>query len=208
LEGRNSLEWKSLKLVGWIIQPTMEKTGNVAIIALFTAVIVGSDLALSGPEFSNIKLLDTLVFVSAYLFGFRVGAAVGILSETIWSFLSPIGMAGIITPFLVAGELLFAAAGLAASRVWGPEPRAISEKALFLGALLAICAFVWDIETNAATALIQYWPTLGIGQLVGTMFNPLTLAFALAHEGSDFAFGCILAPSFILLIPKAFRRRV
>jgi uncharacterized membrane protein len=183
-------------------------TGNVAIVAVFTAVIIGSDLALSGPEFSNIKLLDTLVFVSAYVFGFRAGAAVGILSETIWSFLSPIGMAGAITPFLVGGELLFAAAGWAASRLWGPKPHAVSERALFIGALLALCAFMWDLETNAATALIEYWPTLGIGQLVGTMFNPLTLVFALAHEGSDFAFGCLLAPSLILLIPKAFRRPV
>ena len=195
-------------MAGWIIQPAMAKSGNVAIVALFTAVIVGSDLALSGPEFSNIKLLDTLVFVTAYLFGFRVGAAVGILSETIWSFMSPIGMAGAITPFLVGGELLFAAAGWTASKLWGPKPHAISEHALFIGALLAICAFMWDLETNAATALIGYWPNPGIGQFVATMFNPATLAFALAHEGSDFAFGCLLAPSFILLIPKAFGRRL
>jgi len=181
---------------------------DVAVVALFTAVIVGSDMALSGPEFSNIKLLDTLVFVSAYVFGFRVGAAVGILSETIWSFMSPIGMAGAITPFLVGGELLFAAAGWAASRLWGPRPHAISERALFIGALLALSAFLWDLETNAATALIAYWPTPGTPQLLGTMFNPATLLFALAHEGSDFAFGCLLAPSFILLIPKAFGRRV
>ncbi len=185
----------------------MERTGKVAVIALFTAVIVGSDLALSGPEFSNIKLLDTLVFVSAYVFGFRVGASVGILSETIWSFLSPIGMAGAITPFLVGGELLFAVAGWAASKLWGTMPQFAPTRPLFMGGLLAICAFVWDLETNAATALIAYWPNLGLPQLLGTMFNPATLAFALAHEASDFAFGTLLVPSFILLIPRAFGRR-
>jgi len=135
-----------------------------------------------------------------------VGAAVGILSETIWSFISPIGMAGAITPFLVAGELLFVLAGFAASRVWGPRPGVLSANAVFIGALLAVCAFLWDLETNAATALIAYWPGLGLPQLLGTMFNPFTLLFALAHEGSDFAFGCLVAPSFILLIPRALRK--
>ena len=185
----------------------MERTGEVAIIALFTAVIVGSDFALSGPEFSNIKLLDTLVFVSAYIFGFRVGASIGVLSETIWSVLSPVGMAGVITPFLVGGELLFALAGWAASRLWGSRPQVVLTHSLFIGALLAVSAFAWDIETNAATAVIAYWPTVGLPQLLATMFNPATLLFALAHEGSDFAFGSLVAPSFILLIPKAFGRR-
>lgn len=185
----------------------MNGTGRVAIVASFTALIIGSDLALSGPEFSNVKLLDTLVFVAAYAFGFRVGAAVGVLSETIWSFISPIGMAGVIAPFLVAGELLFALAGWAASKVWGPRPRILSANSLFIGALLAVSAFAWDLETNAATAIIWYWPSLGVAQLLATMFNPLTLLFALAHEGSDFAFGTLVAPSFIRLIPKAFGRR-
>ena len=197
------------KLISWMDNPaSVERTGTVSVIALFTAVIIGSDLALSGPEFSNIKLLDTLVFVSAYVFGFRIGASVGILSETIWSFLSPIGMAGIITPFLVGGELLFAAAGWGASRLWGPKPGIVSKFSIFIGALLAICAFVWDLETNFGTALIAYWPGLPMSQVLFTMFNPATLLFALAHEGSDFAFGCLVAPSFIGLIPRAFRGRM
>jgi hypothetical protein len=184
----------------------VQRTGSVAVVALFTAVTVASDLALSGPEFSNIKLLDTMVFVSAYVFGFRVGASVGILSETIWSFVSPIGMAGMITPFLVGGELVFAAAGWGASRLWGPKPGVASKYSVFIGALLAVCAFMWDLETNFGTALIAYWPGFPLSQVLFTMFNPATLLFALAHEGSDFAFGCLVAPSFILLIPKALGR--
>lgn len=185
----------------------MREPRTVAIVATFTAIIVGSDLALSGPEFSNIKLLDTLVFVSAYVFGFRVGASVGILSETIWSFVSPVGMAGVVTPFLVAGELLFALAGWGASKLWGRQLRMTSPYPLFVGALLTICAFIWDLETNAATALLAYWPSLTLPKLLATEFNPLTLLFFLAHEGSDFAFGVLLAPIFIFLIPKVLSRR-
>lgn len=185
----------------------MRGASRVAIVAVFTAMVVGSDLVLSGPEFSNIKLMDTLVFVSAYVFGFRAGAAVGILSESIWSVVSPIGMAGAITPFLVGGEVLFALAGWGASRLWSPKPRVISVNALYIGALLAMCAFVWDLETNAATALIAYWPALTLPKFLAVMFGPLPLIFALAHEGSDFALGSILAPSFIHLVPKALGRR-
>jgi hypothetical protein len=197
------------RLNGWLDNPSsVRATGSVAVVAVFTAIIIGSDLALSGPEFSNIKLLDTLVFVSAYVFGFRIGAAVGILSEIIWSFLSPIGIAGALTPFLVSGEVLFALAGWAASRMLEPRHRILSLNSLYIGALLAICAFVWDLETNAASALVFYWPGLTMPLLLGTMFNPLTLLFALAHEGSDFALGTFVAPTFIRLIPRVFARRL
>lgn len=184
----------------------MTAARELGLVALFTAVIVGSDLALSGPEFSNIKLLDTLVFVSAYLFGFRVGASVGILSETIWSFLSPVGMAGVMAPFLILGELIFALAGVGARKLWGKSGGGIPNP-LFVGGLLALCAFSWDLETNAATALLAYWPSLTIPQLLATEFNPLTLVFTLAHEGSDFAFGTVLVPTFLFLIPRVLRRR-
>lgn len=185
----------------------MRDTSKVAVIAVFTAMIVGSDLILSGPEFSNIKLMDTLVFVSAYVFGFRVGASVAILSETAWSFASPIGMAGAITPFLVVGEVLFALAGWAAAQSWGKRPGVVSMSSLYIGALLAICALVWDLETNAATALIAFWPGLTVSELLVTMFGPLPLLFALAHEGSDLALGILVAPTFIFIVPKAFGRR-
>ena len=183
----------------------MRTSINVAIVATFSAMIIGSDYALAGVY--NVKLLDTLVFVSSYLFGFRVGASVGIVSEGAWSFLSPIGSAGAITPFLVAGEFIFALAGWTASRVWGSKFSPTSPYPVFMGSLLAVCAFLWDLETNAATALLSYWPTISTGQVLYTMFNPFTLAFAVAHEASDFALGASLAPAFILLIPRVLRRR-
>lgn len=186
---------------------TVQRTSQVAVVATFTAIIIGSDVVLSGPQFSDIKLMDTLVFASAYVFGFRTGAAIGVLSETIWSFMSPVGMAGAITPFLVAGELLFALAGWGASRIWGLRPGVASGFPIFVAALLVICAFLWDLETNFATALIAFWPTLPTSQVILTVFGPLIMPFYLAHEGSDLAFGLLVAPSFIFLIPRAFGRR-
>lgn len=162
-------------------------------------MVVGSDFALSG--LANVKLLDTLVFVSAYLFGFRVGAAVGVLSETIWSVFSPYGFAGAIAPFLLAGELLFALAGWTASKAWGSEFNLKSPYPLFIGSLLTVCAFVWDFETNAATALLGFSPN----SFWFAVFGPQTLLFIIPHEISDFLFGTLLAPAFIYIIPKTIR---
>jgi hypothetical protein len=181
----------------------MRGTWGVAVVATFSALIVGSDFALS--PFYNVKLLDTLVFVCAYVFGLRIGASVGIVSETAWSFVSPNGIAGVITPFLVGGELLFAVAGWAASKAWGGRFRPLSFYPVFMGATMAICAFLWDLETNLATALFQYWPSPTLGEYIVTAFGPLAIPFTLAHEVSDLAFGIVLVPMFIVLIPRVFR---
>lgn len=181
----------------------MRGSWEVAVVAVFSALILGSDFALS--PFYNVKLLDTLVFVCAYVFGFRVGALVGVVSETAWSFVSPVGMAGPIAPFLVAGEVMFALAGWAASKAWGRRFRPVSYYTIFIGATMAVCAFFWDLETNLATALLQYWPSPTLSEYFVTAFGPLTIPFTLAHEVSDLAFGIILAPMFIILIPRVYR---
>jgi hypothetical protein len=178
---------------------------QIAIVSAFSAAIIGSDFALVGIP--NVKLLDTLVFVSAYVFGFRVGASVGILSETAWSFVSPDGVAGTITPFLVVGELLFALAGWGASKLWGKDLRLASPYPIFVGALLSVCAFLWDFETNAAYAFLASWPGLSLAQFLWYEFAPPVLVFTIAHEVSDFVLGMALAPTFILLIPKVMRGR-
>ena len=181
----------------------MRPVQTVAIVATFSAMIVGSDFALASVP--NVKLLDSLVFVAAFVFGFRIGAYVGILSEVTWSFVSPIGMAGAITPFLVGGELLFAVAGWWASRVWGDKSKLLTPNSMFIGALMLVCAFVWDFETNAATALIVSWPALTIEKIA--LYEGYGIPFALVHEGADFLLGVLVAPATILLIPKMMRGR-
>lgn len=183
--------------------PATVRSQSVAVVALFTATIVASDFALA--QFPNVKLLDTLVFVASFVFGLGTGAAVAVLSETIWSFVSPWGMAGAVAPFLVIGELLFAVAGWAAAKAWGDRLKAVSPSYFFIGAAMAICAFIWDFETNAATALLAYWPDVTLQKLAATELAGV--AFALSHELSDFLMGTLLAPLAVLLIPRIARRR-
>lgn len=199
----NVLAAECLNPDGWIIQPALAGTRNAAVIAVFTSLVVGSDFVLA--PYANFKLMDVTVFLVAYVFGFRQGAAVAVLSETVWSVVSPWGFAGIIAPFLVGGELVFAAAGWGASKVWGTDGKVLSPTALFIGATLAICAFVWDFETNAATALIATWPGTTLSQVAFYELQGFVFPTPLAHELWDFVLGTMLAPAAILTIPKVRR---
>jgi hypothetical protein len=180
----------------------MRPSQEIAAVALFTAMILGSNFVLT--DLPNAKLLDSMVFVAAFLFGLRVGASVAIVSETAWAFVSPWGSAGVLTPFLVGGELLFAVAGWATAKVWGDEVRSLSPTALVVGATLTLCAFLWDLETNAASALLASWPDPTMAAVIGMELSGVI--FALVHEASDFLLGVFFVPVAIALIPRIMRR--
>ncbi len=172
---------------------------TLSLIAIFTSLIIASDYALTPVV--NVKLMDTLVFSSSFVFGFRIGASIAVLSELIWSVVTPYGFFLPIVPFLVGGELLFALAGYLAVKIWKKERVSpMSVENLFFGAILAITAFIWDFETNIATGLIAGARTLFT--LLAFEFNPATLYFSLAHELSDFVFGSALAPIIIAYLLK------
>jgi hypothetical protein len=182
------------------LSSTLSPIRTITIVALFSSLIIASDYALA--PILNVKLMDTLVFSSAYAFGFKVGAYIAITSELIWSFASPYGFAGYIMPFLIAGELVFALAGYAASRIWGSpkDLSGFSEKNAYFGAILALCAAFWDFETNIGTAVIA-----GARTFEGFLFYQLSgVFFSLAHEISDFVLGAFLAPVIIVYFYRVF----
>jgi hypothetical protein len=175
----------------------MRSTRTLTLVGVFTSVIVASDWALS-PLF-NVKLLDTLVFASSYSLGFRTGAAIAILSELIWGIFNPLGPGYLIVIFTISGELLYAAAGALASRMWSVgEVKSLSPTNLYFGAAVAICAFLFDVETNLATGLLvgARTPLEYLGYLA------LGIPFAVPHEVSDFVFGSLLAPLVILYLKR------
>lgn len=184
---------------------SVPRTSGIAAVAVFSALVVASDFALA--PFVNFKLMDTVVFVVSFVYGFRRGAAVAVLSEGIWSVVSPWGPAGVMAPFLVGGELIFAAAGWGASRVWKVQGRPVSPASLFIGATMLICAFLWDLETNAVSALIWGGAGASIGTVVvwevsGFLFPP-----PMGHELTDLILGVSLVPAAIALIPRVGRGR-
>lgn len=180
----------------------VRRARSLALVATFSGVILGSNLALA--DVPNVKLLDSLVFVAAFLYGFRIGASVAVVSELAWSFVSPYGIAGFITPFLVFGEMIYASAGWAASTLWRGDVRPGSSQSLFFGALLAICAFTWDLETNVGTALMAFWPGVTIQNVLLTELQGVS--FMLFHELSDLLLGVFFVPAVILLLPRLAER--
>ena len=182
----------------WINQPSdvfLQSSRTVATVALFTAVIIATDYGLA--PVLNVKLMDTLVFSAAYVFGFRIGAYIAISSELIWGIASPYGFGGYFIPFLVAGELLFAVAGHFASRIWGvpKNPSIFSQQNFFFGAILLTCAFVWDFETNIAQGLLAGARTFS--SLLGYEILGI-FPFMINHEIGDFVLGSFLAPMIIV----------
>jgi hypothetical protein len=174
----------------------MLKTREIAIVAVFSAVIVATNFALT--DLINVKLMDTLVFVAAFVYGFRIGALVGVTSELVWGAVSPFGFGGYIIPFLVLGELLYAAAGSLAAGFWRGSVSSFSTSNLAIGSIMTICAFMWDIETNLGTAFIAYWPNLTVEKIIWT--EGFGAGFMILHEVSDFMMGMILAPLVIVYL--------
>ena len=179
------------------------RRADIAVVAVFTALVVGSDFALA--PFVNFKLWDLIVFMVAFVYGFRQGAAVAVLSEAVWSFVSPWGPAGIMSPFLIAGELLFAFAGWGASRMWKPMSGPITPSSIFFGATLAICAFLWDFEVNAVTAFVWYGPRLTFPELLVTELYGFAFPIPMLHEVADFLLGTLAAPAAIFLMLRTQR---
>lgn len=169
------------------------RTKELALVAGFTALAVTSDFALA--DIPNVKLVDPIVFSVAFVFGLEMGVYVGVLSELIWGSLSPYGFGGYIIPFLVAGEVVYALAGWAAAKVWTGKDSRVSARNVYFGAVLALCAFLWDLETNAGTALLSFWSSLTLGKLLAT--EALGIPFMISHEVSDLFTGALLSPLII-----------
>ncbi len=180
------------------------RTRELALVAAFSALAVASDFALTDAP--NVKLVDPIVFSVAFVFGLEMGVYVGVISEAIWGMLRPYGFGGYIIPFRVAGEVGYALAGWAASRVWRGESPPLAARNLYMGAVLALCAFVWDLETNAGTALIASWPSLTLNILA--VYEAQGVPFALAHEVSDLVTGAVLAPLIIFYASRHRRPRI
>lgn len=169
------------------------KTTDIAVVAAFTALAVASDFALA--DIPNVKLVDPIVFSVAFVFGLEMGVYVGVLSELIWGTVSPYGFGGYIIPFLVVGEVLYAVAGRVAAKTWAGDDSLASARNVCFGALLALCAFAWDLETNAGTAILSFWPSLTAQKLLAT--EAFGIPFMVSHELSDLVTGATVAPFII-----------
>src|SRR6266487_3548427 len=96
-------------------QPLSNPPMKVALIAVFTALSLGTNYAMI--DLWNIKLMDALIFIAAFLFGIRVGLGSAISTWIVYGFINPYGQADpILLVFLITGECFYAIAGTLISR--------------------------------------------------------------------------------------------
>ena len=182
------------RLIIWMDKPTrVLSTRTVAIIAVFVALVVGSNFALA--ELPDSKLDGLIVFASAVAFGPGTAAAVAVLSELIWSQVSPWGPSGSsLLPFLLSAELLYVLGGVIALRLVKRTGGGLAERGALFGGILVVSTLAWDLWTNLGTALLYYGSAINLAGLLLVEFNPPALLFDIVHEGTNFLLGLFVAP--------------
>ena len=171
-----------------------------SLIAVFTAESLATNYALIGV--ANVKLMDTIVFITAFLFGWTVGVGIAISTWTVYGFLNPYGQAGFpLILFLMAGESFYAIGGSVLRRSSTAkqllsERRLISdlEIVIIFGVVGVVLTFAYDVLTNFATYMFlasSLYEALLIGIITGA-------PFALVHEGSNFFFFAFAGPAGII----------
>jgi len=179
-------------------------TYKVTVTSMLSAVTVASNYALF-PLF-QIKLMDPIVFVSAYLFGLRVGCSVAAITWLVYGTLNPLGSAGFpLLLILIAGEMFYAISGSLLARVWGGFTdfnfrSGLLGRSLTLGVIGLLSAFAYDLWTNAVDGLLIYWSVQGV------VLRILSgIYFATVHEVADFFLFAFIVPVLILAIRRAAR---
>ena len=185
----------------WLDNPSRLPLANsrkVAIIAVFSALALAVNYALT--PFPNIKLFDTLVFVSALLFGLDTGIAIAALTWLVYGSVNPYGADPLNLLFtLMISETVYAFFGWIARKTSSVQNYKTSQKSLLFGFMGLVGAIIYDIATIVGPLMI-------IGVSATTSFlslaNPATVYFMLSHELSDFVFFSTVAPLLMVAISR------
>jgi uncharacterized membrane protein len=175
---------------------------KVATISMFTALAVATDYAML--PLANIKLMDSIVFVSALAFGLEVGVSVSALTWLVYGEINPLGPdGGLLLLVLVGSETIYAFLGCLVRRSLDQDQVGFPTRSLLWGSLGLIGAFVYDLITNVAPGLLAGMPP---GQAVFLLVPGAP--FMVAHEVSDFVFFAIVAPLLYGAIRVVLRRQM
>jgi hypothetical protein len=180
---------------------------RATLVAVFTALALATNYALIALP--NIKLMDALVFIAAFLFGLRLGIGVAVSTWLVYGFVNPYGQADfILLSFLITGECFYALAGAALSKTFvtrdllsenraqrRPSPVFAYSKLGLVFALVGFQAtFAYDLLTNFGTWIFKtnsLYQAFVIGIITGA-------PFAVLHEVSNIVFFGTVAPVVIV----------
>ena len=171
---------------------------KASLVAVFTGVSLGTNYALAAVP--NVKVMDAIVFIAAFLFGLDVGLGVAFFSRLVYGYANPWGQAGVdLLVFLIIGESFYALAGSLLRR--GSfvkrlpiERETYAQWGMLFGVTGLISTFAYDVLTNFASYLFT----------TTSMFNALLIGMAtgaplaIIHEVSNLIFFATVAPVTII----------
>jgi len=162
---------------------------KIAVIASLAALSVGTNYAM--VSFSNVKLMDFIVFIAGFSFVPVVGALTGIFSWSVYGPLNPMGFSLPVWLATMFCEALYGViGGLVRCRMGSESLQNVKKYRMNLGlsfaALAVFMTLLYDIITNAVFGVLAYNNVM-YAIIIG--FVP----FGLLHVMSNFAFfglGC------------------
>lgn len=162
---------------------------------MIVALIVSTNYAMFA--FTNVKLMDMLVFLAGFWMGPLYGAAAGALSWTVYGTVNPLGFSLLTFLTVVPMEMIYGVLGGALRKRIASSPLEMSWAfgLVGLGATLA-----YDLVTNAVAGALFY------ASILTGMFNPLTLLFSAAHIISNVVLFAALAPLIVVETKRSFFR--
>jgi hypothetical protein len=171
------------------------------LIAVFTAECLASNYAMIALP--NVKLMDALVFMAAFLFDWTVGIGIAVSTWAIYGFVNPYGQAGFpLIFFLMIGECFYAIGGAGLRRTsiakqLLDERRLSSDLSIMVifGIAGLTLTFAYDVLTNFATYMFvsnSLYQALLIGVITGA-------PFAILHEFSNLWFFALVSPAAIMV---------
>lgn len=167
---------------------------RVALIAVFTGVALGTNYAMI--DIPNVKLMDALVFIAAFLFGLQVGLGTAVSIWIVYGFINPYGQADLPTyVFVTIGECFYALSGVLLSRASAARDVVNNGvgrggMSLLFGLVGFLATFAYDLLTNFGTWLFRASSpaqALIIGTITGAPFSIL-------HEASNLIFFATVVP--------------
>ncbi len=144
---------------------------KVAIIAIFTALAIGSSYALA--PLINIEVMSVLLFLSGFIFGKYIGIFVGLISSAIYYGWNPFGVPVLPLYLVMIACMVFIGliGGLMKSSKTQKEKIEISISSVAKFALIGFFfTFMFDIITNIVYAYFYYSGDIMLAFITGFPF--------------------------------------
>ena len=167
---------------------------KASLIAVFTAVSLGTNYVLA--DIPNVKVMDAIVFIAAFLFGLDVGLGAAFFSRLVYGYVNPWGQVGLdLLVFLIIGESFYAVAGSLLRRGLFARRLTVDKGTyagwgIIFGVTGLVSTFAYDVLTNFASYVFtttSLFNALIIGMTTGA-------PFAIIHEVSNLFFFGTVAP--------------